>query len=112
MGILNLVMQRAAFVVLVAFIAVAATSGEAEVDALEAQATADKWAYVPDTKSVAKQQKKAVKMLAKGTKGKWVPVTPGKTASQVLSKQKLLKSRLAKGAELARKASRKKRAAK
>merc|ERR1712178_294843 len=83
-------------VVLVAFI-VAAVTAEREAEDSEVGASAEssdrKWAWVPNTKSVAQKQKKAVKILAKTGKPHWVLVPPGKTASQVNKKKKKKKKK-------------------
>merc|ERR1711988_962246 len=86
--------------VLVAVIAMTVTEGlseEADLGAL-----VDKWAYIPEVPTEGDRQKKAMELVQKNAKGRWVNVPVGQTAEDVLRKEELLKAKILADAQKAR----------
>merc|ERR1711988_290490 len=87
--------------VLVAVIAMTVTEGlseEADLGAL-----VDKWAYIPEVPTEGDRQKKAMELVQKNAKGRWVNVPVGQTAEDVLRKEELLKAKILADAQKAKK---------
>merc|ERR1711939_135230 len=89
---------------IVAVAAMAFADGLSEEAELSADLSADsqKWAYIPDVEDEGAKQKKAMELVAKSEKGRWVNVPVGSTAKDVIEKEELLKAQILSDAAKAR----------